>query len=89
MSAGMITSAGWYFGGSHASLQVPLAGASFLGALALACAYGAAGRYAVLLRWRRMVRVDGKVLRFNEQSPVGPGILVSFVPAEGFGIATL
>jgi len=83
ISVGMVTSAIWYFGGSHTRLQVPLAGASFLGALALALAYYAVGRYTVLLRWRRMVRVDGKVLRFSEKSPVGPGILVSFMSPEG------
>jgi Protein of unknown function (DUF3592) len=82
-SVGMVTSAVWYFHGSHTSLQVPLAGASFLGALALASAYGSAGRYAALLRWRRMVQADGKVLRFSEKSPVGPGILVSFTSADG------
>jgi hypothetical protein len=83
VSVGMVTSALWYFHGSHAKLRVPLAGASFLGALALALAYYAVGRYTVLFRWRRMVRVDGKVMRFNEKSPVGPGILISFTSADG------
>jgi hypothetical protein len=83
VSVGMVTSAIWYFGGSHNRLQVPLAGASFTGGLALACAYYAAGRYTVLLRWRRMVQADGKVLRFSEKSPVGPGILISFASAGG------
>jgi hypothetical protein len=82
-SIGMVTSAVWYFGGSHSKLQVPLAGASSLGALALAFAYYAAGRYAELLRWRRMMRADGTVRRFNENSPVGPGILISFESADG------
>lgn len=83
VSIGMVTSASWYFSGSHTRLQEPLAGASFTGALALAFACYAAGRYKVLLRWRRMVQVDGKVMRFSEKSPVGPGILISFASADG------
>ena len=83
VSVGMLTSALWYFHGSHAKPRVPLVGASFLGALALALAYYAVGRYTVLFRWRRMVRVEGKVLRFKEKSPVGPGILISFTSADG------
>lgn len=82
-SVGLVTSASWYFGGNHTSLQAPLAEASFWGVLALAAAYIAAGRYSVLLRWRRMVPADGKVRRFDERSPVGPGILISFESTDG------
>jgi hypothetical protein len=40
-------------------------------------------RYSELLRWRRMVRVDGEVRRYYDKSPVGPGILISFESADG------
>jgi hypothetical protein len=78
VSAGMITGSVWHFAGVHGSLQAPLAGGSWTLAIALACGYYACSRYAELLRWRRMVRAEGTVLRFDEHAPGGPGILVSF-----------
>jgi Protein of unknown function (DUF3592) len=83
MSIGMITGAAWYFRGTHTSLQLPLAGGSTLGVLAVVSCYGAAIQYAALWRWRRRIQVVGKALRYEEKSPVGPGILVSFESADG------
>jgi hypothetical protein len=78
LSAGMVTGSVWYFAGTHTGTQLPLAGGSFTCACAVAAGYYAAGRYATLLRWRRMLQATGKVKRFDEHAPGGPGILVSF-----------
>jgi hypothetical protein len=83
VSAGMLTGSIWYFAGVHSHAQLPLAGGSFTLALALATGYYAAGRYAELVRWRRMAQAPGKVKRFDEHAPGGPGILVSFATADG------
>ncbi|MBO0805104.1 MAG: DUF3592 domain-containing protein [Nocardiopsaceae bacterium] len=84
-SAGMVTGAVWYFAGIHSRLQFPLANGSLLLLIALGTGYYAVSQSAVLLRWRRMVRVDGKILRFDEHAPglPKPGILVSFESADG------
>lgn len=79
MSGGMVTSAMWYFRGTHTSLQLFLGEGSFLGLIALASVYGAAIQYAALWRWRSRVKVDGKAVRFDEKR----GILVSFESADG------
>lgn len=83
LSAGMIIGSAWYFAGEHNRLQAPLAGGCFALALALICGYYASGRYAELLRWRRMVRADGTVQLFDERAPGGPAILISFESARG------
>jgi hypothetical protein len=79
MSGGMVTSGVWYFRGTHTSLQLPLFGVSLFGLLALGVGYGAVTQYAMLWRWRRLVTVDGKAVRFDEKA----GILVSFESADG------
>jgi hypothetical protein len=83
LSVGMITGSIWYFAGVHSHAQLPLAGGCFALALTLGTGYYAGGRYAELLRWRRMVQAPGKVKRFDEHAPGGPGILVSFATADG------
>jgi hypothetical protein len=83
LSAGMLTGSIWYFAGVHSDAQLPLAGGCFFGALALATGYFAAGRFAQLLRWRRLLHATGQVKRFDEHAPGGPGILVSFTSEGG------
>jgi hypothetical protein len=83
LSAGMITGSAWYFASVHSHARLPLAGGCFTLACALATGYYAWGQYAELLRWRRMVQAAGKVKRFNEHAPGGPGILISFESADG------
>lgn len=85
VSVGMITSAVWYFSGSHAQLQQPLGGGSFMLGIAIVCGYYAAKRCAVVLRWHRMVQAEGKVRRYKEPPGTrGSGrILISFQSAEG------
>lgn len=86
LSAAMIIGAVFYFAGTHAQLEFPLSGGSFALVIALFWGWYATNRYGVLLRWRRMVRTDGKVKRFVEPAPGSnmPGeIVVSFQSAEG------
>lgn len=83
LSAGMLTGSIWYFAGAHSAAQLPLAGGGFFAALALGTGYFAGGRYAQLLRWRRMLHATGRVKRFDEHAPGGPGILVSFTSEGG------
>lgn len=85
VSIGMLTSAVWYFSGSHTQLQEPLGGGSFMFGIALACGYYAAKRYALFLHWHRMVQAEGKVRRYKEPAgSKGSGrILISFQSASG------
>lgn len=86
LCVGMIASCVWYFTGSHTQLQVPLSGGSLALLLAFGCAALAVNRWTMLLRWRRMVRTDGELLRYKKPSPTddGPGrVLVSFRSADG------
>lgn len=83
LCAGMITGSVWYFGGVHSRTRLPLAGASLALALAIALGYYAWGQVAELLRWRRMLQTEGKVKRFDEHAPGGPGILISFESGDG------
>jgi hypothetical protein len=79
MAAGSIL----YFTGTDSRLQLPLAFGGFALALAVGTAYYACGQYAALLRWRRMVQTTGRVKRFEEHGPGGPGILIYFESAAG------
>lgn len=86
LSIGMITSSVWYFTGSHAELQGPLSGGSLVLLLAFGCGAVAVNRWTVLLRWHRMVRTDGELLRYEEPSGTshGPGrVLIAFQSATG------
>ncbi|MBO0805106.1 MAG: hypothetical protein J2P25_18775 [Nocardiopsaceae bacterium] len=84
--AGMIAAPVWHFTGTHHRLQGPVSYDSFLLAIAAGLAYYVYDRFALLLRWRRMIRTDGKVLRFDRHAPgVGSrgGLLISFETADG------
>jgi Protein of unknown function (DUF3592) len=83
LCVGMITGSAWYFAGVHNQTRLPLAGGCLAVILALALGYYAWGQYAALLRWRRMVQIEGKVRRFDEHAPGGPGILISFESDDG------
>lgn len=86
LSIGMITGGVWYFTGSHAQLQDPLSGGSFVLLLAFGCGALAVNRWTMLLRWHRMVRTDGELLRYEEPSGAddGPGrVLIAFQSADG------
>jgi len=83
LSAGMVVGSVFYFAGVHSGSQLPLAGGCLALGLALAVGYYAGGRYAVLLGWRRMTQTTGKVSRFDEHAPGGPGFLISFRSADG------
>jgi Protein of unknown function (DUF3592) len=83
VSAAMIVGSVFYFAHTHSGLQIPLAGGGGVLALALATAYYAGGQLAELLRWGRMVQASGKVKRFDEHAPGGPGILISFDSGDG------
>lgn len=81
--AGMATAAIWYFTGTHTALQVPVGGGAFALAITLMFAHYTAGRYAVLLRSRRMVQTDGTITRRDQNSPLGPGCLIAFETGDG------
>jgi hypothetical protein len=83
VSAAMIVGSVFYFGHVHSGLQVPLAGGGGVLALALATAYYAGGQLAELFRWGRMVQAPGKIKRFDEHAPGGPGILITFDSGDG------
>lgn len=78
LSAGMIIGSVWYFAGVHRQLQTRLGFGSMLLTFALGAGWYAVTQYGKVLRWRRMAQAAGKVKRFTEHSPVGPGILISF-----------
>ena len=83
VSAAMIVGSVFYFAHVHSGLQVALAGGGGVLALALATAYYAGGQLAELFRWGRMVQAPGKIKRFDEHAPGGPGILISFDSGDG------
>lgn len=86
LAAGMVIGAFWTFTGSHPSLQVPLGDGSFVLMLALLFGAFAVSRYRVWLRWNRMVRAEGKLVRYKKPSAgtSGPGhVLISFQSATG------
>ena len=83
VSAAMIVGSVFYFAHVHSGLQVALAGGGGVLALALATAYYAGGQLAELFRWGRMVQAPGKIKRFDEHAPGGPGILISFESGDG------
>lgn len=83
IGAGLVVGSAWHFAGSHAQLQVPVAGGA--GALLAAMPFGNAAiqRLDVLLHWRRMVVAEGTVQKYADHSPVGQGILVAFDSGDG------
>lgn len=83
LAVGMVTGSVWYFSGTHAHLQLPVGLGSLGLAAGLTSAYGAGMQYVALLHRHRMTHTDGKVKQYDDHSPVGPGILVSFDSDNG------
>lgn len=84
--AGMVLGTAWYFSGSHARIQAPLTDGAVCLAVAVGFGYYSLRQYVTLFRWRRMVRTDGKILRYDERAPGGGragGILIAFQSADG------
>lgn len=79
LGLGMVLGSSWYFVGTHKQLQLPVGGGASMMLAATIFGFGSVQRLIVMLRWRRMVVAEGKVLKYSDRAPVvGPGILVAF-----------